>query len=369
MTHVDVAIARRLTTTATLVAALALSACATARPAGSSQPATTPAVAPAPATQKPGTPSAAPAASAAAPQKPVPRRTATSRDGTRIVYEVEGAGPPLLLVHGGGQTGRSWAERGYVEKLRGRFTVITMDLRGAGESGRPAVPDAYALDRHLEDIAAVADAAKAPRFHLWGFGHGATIGRYLAARSDRVISAVLVGATLGPALEGVVKDAILGMRAKWLPLIQQQMAGTLKVDALSNSDRTGWDAGVAVSALALGAMVDYPPLEPAEIKAPTLWLIGAADTSALDNVKAYEGKLAGTKVRLKLLSGASYTDSFGKIELSLAEAVPFLTGSASTTTSPLPAVAMDMRVGRRQPPSRPVVLRTGATANQQGDAL
>jgi pimeloyl-ACP methyl ester carboxylesterase len=347
MTHVDVAIARCLTTAA-LVAALASSACATARPAGSSPPvAPTAAPAPAPATQKPGTSAAASAGAAAAspggPQKPIPRRTAVSRDGTRIVYEVEGTGPALLLVHGGGQTGRSWTERGYVEKLRDRFTVITMDLRGGGESGRPAVPDAYALDRHLEDFAAVADAAKAPRFHLWGFGHGATIGRYLAARSDRVISAVLVGATLGPALEGVVKDAILGMRAKWLPLIQQQMAGTLKVDALSNSDRTAFDAGVAVSALALGAMVDYPPLEPSEIKVPTLWLIGAADTSALENVKAYEGKLAGTKVTLKLLSGASYTDSFGKSELSLAEAVPFLTSGAPTTTSRSPGVAMDPR--------------------------
>ncbi len=305
-----------------------MSACATARPAGSSPPATTtPAAATgAAATQKP----------AAGTDKPaVPqRRTATSADGTKIVYEVEGTGPALLLLHGGGQTGRSWTERGYVEKLRGTFTVITMDLRGWGESGRPAVPDAYALDRHLEDVAAVADAAKAPRFHLWGFGHGATIGRYLAARSDRVISAVLAGATLGPPLEGMVKDAVVGMRAKWLPLVQQQMAGTLKVDALSNSDRTAWDAGVAVSALALGAMADYPALEPAEIKVPTLWLIGAADTSGMENVKLYEGKLAGTQVTLKLLSGASYTDSFGKSELPLAEAVPFLTGATAKPATP-----------------------------------
>lgn len=348
MTHVDVAITRRSTITAGLVAALALSACATARPAGSAPAATTapapatPAATPAPGTQKPaatpapGTqkPAAAGATPAAATAKPVPRRTIASRDGTKIVYDVEGSGPALLLVHGGGQTGRSWAERGYVEKLKDKFTVITMDLRGSGESGRPAVPDAYLLDRHLEDLAAVADAAKAPRFHLWGFGHGATIGRYLAARSDRVISAVLVSASFGTPLEPMVKDAVTGMRAKWLPLVQQQMAGTLKLDALSNSDRTAWDAGVAVSALALGAMIDYPPLEPAEIKAPTLWLIGAADTSAMENVKGYEGKLAGTKVTLKLLNGASYADSFGKSELSLAEAVPFLSGGATKPVSP-----------------------------------
>jgi len=351
MTHVDVAIARRLTTTASLVAALALSACATARPAGESQPASTtpsaapatPAATPAPGTQKPAAPAAtaapgtqkpaAPGAAPAAAPKPVPRRTVASRDGTKIVYDVTGSGPALLLVHGGGQTGTSWAERGYVDKLKDKFTVITLDLRGFGESGRPVVPDAYALDRHLEDLAAVADAAKAPRFHLWGFGHGATIGRYLAARSDRVISAVLVSAPLGAPFEGIVRDAVTGMRAKWLPLVQQQMAGTLKVDALSNSDRTAWDAGVAVSALALGAMIDYPALEPGEIKAPTLWLIGAADTSAMENVKAYEGKLKDTKVTLKLLSGASYADSFGKSELSLAEALPFLSGGAAATAS------------------------------------
>ncbi len=341
--------------TVCMLAVVALGACASTKTAGGAAPVATAsspaapapaaaspapaaaAAAPAPgspasaATQKPAPASAAtqkpPAPGAAAPAAPAPpqRRIATSPDGTKIAYEVEGSGPALLLVHGGGQTRRSWSERGYTTPLKEKFTVISMDVRGYGDSGRPTVPDAYALERVLEDILAVADAAKAPRFHLWGFGHGGSIGRYLAARSDRVISMVLVGASFGPTLEGVVKDAITGMRAKWMPLVQQQMAGTLKVDALSNGDRAAWDAGVAVSALALGALSDYPPLEPADVKAPTLWLIGAADTSAMANVKAYEGKLAGTKVTLKLLNGATYTDSFGKSELSLGEAVPFLT--------------------------------------------
>ncbi len=340
MTDVHVAIARRVASVC-VVGALASSACATVRPSGGSpttstatppaEPATsapaaapaTPAGAPAAATQKPSTPTV-PAAATAKPAAPTPRKTITSRDGTKITYDVTGSGPALILVHGGGQTGKSWSERGYVEKLRGQFTVITFDLRGCGDSGRPALPDAYTIDRELDDILAVADAVKAPRFHLWGFGHGATIGRYLAARSDRVMSAVLAGANFGAPLDGVVKDAITAMRGKWLPLVQQQIAGTLKLDALSSSDRTAWDAGVPVSALALGAMLDYPTLEPSEIKAPTLWLVGASDQSAMENVKAYEPKLAGTKVTLKLLNGATYSDSFGKPELSLAEAVPFL---------------------------------------------
>ncbi len=337
---------RLVSTSLCVIGALALNACATARPAGGAAPATpapaapaapaastpapaAPGAAAAPATPAAGAAAAVPATPAAPPPPPPPpppprRQVATSSDGTKISYDVEGTGPALLLVHGGGQTGRSWRERGFVEKLRGQFTVITMDLRGSGESGKPATPDAYALDRVLDDLTAVADAAKAPRFHLWGFGHGATIGRYLAARSPRVISAVLLSANFGPPLEGVVRDAVAGMRAKWLPLVQQQMAGTLKVDTLSNSDRAAWDAGVAVSALALGALADYPALEPSAITVPTLWMMGAADTSAMESVKAYEGKLAGTKVTLKLLNGATYSDSFGRPDLSLAEAVPFL---------------------------------------------
>ena len=114
----------------------------------------------------------------------------------------------------------------------------------------------------LADLLAVADAASAPRFHLWRFGHGASISRHLAARSDRVISAVLIGADMGPTLSGPVKDAIAGMRAKWQPLLDAQKAGTLDLKQFSYGDREAWNNGVAISAIALGALAEYPPLEP-----------------------------------------------------------------------------------------------------------
>lgn len=331
-----VAAARGWKTVVCITLALTASACATSKPSGS--PATTPT--PPAGTQKPaappapaagqGTPAARPpaGAAAAATQKPAPpaRKSATSKDGTKIAFDVNGTGPFLILLHGGGYAGRSWNDRGYLDKLKDKFTVVTPDQRGVGDSGKPTTLESYAIDKMIEDVIAVADAAGAKRFNLWGFGHGATVARYMAARNaDRVISAVLVSADFGPALSGVVKDAVTGMRAKWLPYVQSQTAGKLDLNAMNASDRTAWDNGVAISAMALGAMLDYPPLEPTEVKVPTLWLIGAADTSAMENVKAYEGKLAGTKVTLKTISGATYTDSFGKSELTLNEAVPFLT--------------------------------------------
>lgn len=256
---------------------------------------------------------------------------ATSSDGTKIAYETSGAGPALILLHGGGQTRTSWNEGGYVGRLSKRFTVITVDQRGIGDSDKPATADAYALDRVLADLLAVADSAGAKRFHVWGYGHGASIARYLAVRSDRVISTVLVGANMGPSVTGIVREAIVAMRAKWQPLLEAKQAGTLDLNTLSPGDRTALDGGTPLAALALGALVDYPPIEPADIKAPTLWLVGSADSTAMENVKAYEGKVAGTNVTLKILSSASYSDCFGKIEDVLAAVEPFLASTAGTS--------------------------------------
>ena len=306
---------------------LAAFGCAGAAQQAKPEPAAAPAPAaaaqkPAAATQKPAPGTQKPAAETAkGPAKP---SMATSADQTPIAWESGGSGPALILVQGAGETRRSWQERGYGDRLRKQFTVITFDRRGTGDSGKPVSVDAYALDKVLADVIAVADAAGAKRFHVWGFGDGAAIARYLAARSDRVISAVMVGATLGPAVTGIAKDAITAMRTKWLPLVEANAGGKLDVKTLSPGDRAAWENGVAISALSLGALLDFPPLEPNEIKVPTLWLIGADDAALQANAKEYEGKVKGTSVTLKPLASLSYSDTFIKSEVVLAEAEPFL---------------------------------------------
>ena len=303
-----------------------------------------PAAAPAPETQKPAASTQKPAPATQRPaaqagQKPSPTdkpapgqkpeppakpQLATAADKTPLAYEVGGSGPALILVQGAGETRRAWQERGYADRLKKQFTVITFDRRGTGDSGKPVRPDAYTLDTVLADILTVADAAGAKRFHVWGFGDGAAIVRYLAARSDRVISAVIVGTTMGPALTGIAKDAVAAMRTKWQPLIEQNAAGTLDVKKLSPGDRAAWENGIAISALSLGALLDAPPIEPGEIKAPTLWLVGIEDEAMKANLKEYEGKLQGTSVTLKTLGSLSYSDTFIKSDAVLAEAEPFL---------------------------------------------
>jgi pimeloyl-ACP methyl ester carboxylesterase len=58
------------------------------------------------------------------------------RDGVRIHYRRMGQGPGMVLLHGFPQTGHMW--RKVMPALAERFTVVTPDLRGYGDSDRPA---------------------------------------------------------------------------------------------------------------------------------------------------------------------------------------------------------------------------------------
>lgn len=111
-----------------------------------------------------------------------PSRFAISRDRTRIAYGVTGTGPAVMLLHGGGQNRESWHELGYVNRLASEFTVITVDIRGNGESDKPTTKAAYAIERLVEDLEAVADAAGASQVTVWGFSYGA---RLRASRTRR----------------------------------------------------------------------------------------------------------------------------------------------------------------------------------------
>lgn len=215
---------------------------------------------------------------------------ATSTDGTRIAYDVTGGGPFVFLLHGGGMTRRSWHEAGYVSRLAAEFTVVTIDIRGNGESGKPATLPAFSPARLNQDLVAVANAVKADRFAIWGFSYGANVGRYLAAVSDRVRGMVYIGIPFGPAAEGLFRERILGM-----------------------ANRPAW----------LGAMLDYPPVEPSHMRSPTLWVVGTANEGAYGSARAYQSKLAGTKVTLSLFDGLTHSQEFERIDQVFSKEVEF----------------------------------------------
>lgn len=145
----------------------------------------------------------------------------TAPDGVRIAYERTGAGPALLFFHCLPGTRQYWREAGYLDALSERFTLATIDTRGFGESDAPDNLAAYAEERVLGDMLAVADALGAERFSVWGHSYGATIARELAATSDRVIRAVMVGNHFGAIFP---PERAARARAELEPLAQAQQA-------------------------------------------------------------------------------------------------------------------------------------------------
>jgi pimeloyl-ACP methyl ester carboxylesterase len=254
-------------------------------------------------------------------------RFVSSRDGTRIAYDVGGAGPVLMLLHGGGQTRRMWHELGYVERLRDRYTVVAVDIRGNGESDKPTAAAAHSIDRLCEDLLAVADAVGAPRFSLWGFSYGANVARYLGVRTDRIDALAIIGIPFGPAASGVFRQTILDLRAKWLPVLEAERNGRFDAGTLADADRTTWQRGrVALDLAWLSAMLEWPPVEPGELRCRTLWLVGTANAGAMESVRALERTLAKTRVTLETLPGFTHPDEIMKIDEVLPRLEKFMSG-------------------------------------------
>lgn len=134
-----------------------------------------------------------------------------SPDGTTISVWVEGAGPPLVLVHGSIQDHTISAA--LVAQLRADVTTFALDRRGFGASGDATV---YAIEREFDDVAAVVDAvaARAGRpVALWGHSFGASVAMGGAARTRNVSHLLLYEPSLG-----------LGYPAGWVDTVETALA-------------------------------------------------------------------------------------------------------------------------------------------------
>jgi pimeloyl-ACP methyl ester carboxylesterase len=132
---------------------------------------------------------------------PGARLEVAADDGVVLAVEVCGVGPPLLCVHGFGGAKEDFAD--HVAHLSARATLVTLDLRGHGDSDRPADPASYSLDQLAADVVAVVDALPDlvgdARVRLLGHSMGGLVVRRVArARPERVAGVVFMSTAAGP---------------------------------------------------------------------------------------------------------------------------------------------------------------------------
>jgi pimeloyl-ACP methyl ester carboxylesterase len=238
---------------------------------------------------------------------------ANSPDGTRVAYDRSGTGPAVVLLHGGGSMRQEWHEAGYVRRLRDNFAVITVDLRGHGESGLPTDPADYTTDKMGQDILAVADACGIERFIIWGMSYGGKVSRYLAVQSERVAKLILMGTPLGLGVSGELCQDAIDFCAHWPPIVQAQRDGTLDLDLLSQDDQDVLRRiNVPVVLAWVRAMLDWPAIEPADFRCPTLWLVGSEDRHAMASIKEYEESLKGSRVQVHVVESLDHEQVFAE---------------------------------------------------------
>jgi pimeloyl-ACP methyl ester carboxylesterase len=115
-------------------------------------------------------------------------------NGLDIGYDVQGAGPPLVLLHGASSLAREdFAAQ--LPAMTKAFHVHMPDARGHGRTRWDAA-DGFRYDWLVDDLTAFVDGLGLDSFHLLGFSMGAMTALQFGARSpERLRTLVVVGIT------------------------------------------------------------------------------------------------------------------------------------------------------------------------------
>ncbi len=231
-----------------------------------------------------------------------------SKDGTRIGFDQSGAGAPVILVSGGSVDRLSNAPLAAL--LSGHFTVFNYDRRGRGISGDTAP---YAVEREIEDIAAVIGAAGGSAF-LYGTSSGASLALEAAASGGLAIKKLALWEA--PYIVGdsrprppadtakIYTDLVAaGRRGDAAEYFMAKVVGMPPEFVASARTQPWWPAQEALAhTLAYDATImgDYslPSARAAAVKTPTLVLAGGADMPWMrDTATALARVIPGAQIR------------------------------------------------------------------------
>jgi pimeloyl-ACP methyl ester carboxylesterase len=130
-------------------------------------------------------------------------------NGVRLHYRIAGRGSPVVLLHGYAQTGHMWLP--LVPSLAQRHTVIVPDLRGAGDSSKPA--SGYDKKTLAVDIHGLTDSLGFDRVSIVGHDIGLMVAYAYAAQFPQTTARVVLMDAFLPGI-GNWKDVWL-LRDLW----------------------------------------------------------------------------------------------------------------------------------------------------------
>ena len=211
---------------------------------------------------------------------------AVAANGVSLYYEEQGAGAPILCIHGTGSSTALWRDAAVELAKRGR--AIVYDRRGFGRSERPD-PLLIEVHQQADDAAALIDALGAAPAIVIGRSQGGEIAVDLALRYPERVRALMLleggGLSLSPDLK------------QWLAGLDEQVfaAADTDIDIVGETllrgvlGDEGWDGlpasvrqvftenGPAIVAEQRGGLLDVGAEQLGTIAQPTL-IVAARDS-------------------------------------------------------------------------------------------
>jgi len=225
-------------------------------------------------------------------------------DDIKLYYEIQGAGDPLLLIHGLGSSSRDWElQMGFFSQ---QYRVIVFDVRGHGKSDKP--PGPYSISLFTTDTAKLLQELNASPAHILGISMGGMIAFQMAIDFPALVKSLVIVNSTPELIPRTLEDRwhmwqrllivrLLGMRKmgevlgdRFFPEPEQEPLRTIFADRWAENDKPayletmkgvfGWSVANQLS----------------EIRSPTMVLGSDGDYFPIEEKEAYVKKIPGAKL-------------------------------------------------------------------------
>jgi len=244
-------------------------------------------------------------------------------NGVDIAYTDQGKGTAVLLIHGYPLNKTMWEPQ--VKDLSASFRVVSVDLRGHGESGAPLWFST--MEMFADDLRALLDHLSIPRAVAAGFSMGGYVAFALYRKyPDRVQGLILADTRPQPdspegkqgrfkAAQTAHKEGAGAIAEVMLPKLLTSKTVETRSDIVQKTRQmiTGTPVtGIASDLMAMAERPDSVPLLSA-IRCPTLVIVGEEDglTPPAD-AKLMAGKIKGAG--LEIIPGAAHLSNLEQPE-------------------------------------------------------
>lgn len=203
----------------------------------------------------------------------------------RLHYLDEGSGEVVLLLHGLGSGVKDWEYQR--KQLSQHYRVISLDLRGHGESEKPDSP--YSIELFAEDVASFLRKIDISTAHVVGYSLGGMVAFQLISQyPDKVLSLTIINSTPEVSFSPIVLYwrlllvQVLGLRVlgksiakKMYPKTEQSLLRDKLLERMQENEKSSyiralksisnWGVvkdlgGISCDVLVIAAEDDYSPV-------------------------------------------------------------------------------------------------------------